>query len=308
MMLRSLVVGYGSIGTRHTRVLEQLDSNVAIVSRRGEAGGRACYSSIAQAIAANLFDYVVVANETALHMTSLRAVADAGYEGVLLVEKPLSAMPEVLPRHRFQRAGVGYNLRFHPVAEALRAALAGRQLQMAELDVGQWLADWRPGRDIGTTYSASRAGGGGVLRDLSHELDLATWLFGPWIRVAAMGGRLGNATIDSDDAWGILLECERCPLVTVQISSLDRMGRRTITVQSDGSTFRADLAAAALEIDGQTTLFNHTRDASFAAMHQAMIDGSSDVCSLEEGANVVRLIAAIESASGSRRWVERLAA
>ena len=38
-----------------------------------------------------------------------------------------------------------------------------------------------------------------MLRDLSHELDYMTWLFGPCRRVAALGGRFGPLAIDSDE-------------------------------------------------------------------------------------------------------------
>jgi predicted dehydrogenase len=303
----ALIVGYGSIGARHARVLEQLGFRVSVASRRGEGGGYRLFASPQDALAVEHFNCIVISDETARHAETLTALATLGHRGSVLVEKPLFARPQPLPANSFARTAVGYNLRFHPVIRALRRELADRAVDMATLHVGQWLGSWRPGREMAASYSASRAAGGGVLRDLSHELDLALWLFGPWIDLTARGGRLGNVTADADDAWGILLGCERCPLVTVQLDCLDRIGRRAITVQADGETLHADLIAGTLQVGARHETLATDRDATYLAMHRALEDGAGDVCTLEEGLRVCELVAAIEQAAQNRRWVRRAA-
>jgi predicted dehydrogenase len=306
MSMRALVIGFGSIGARHAGVLEELGATVSAVSRRGAAGGRPVYRTLIEALAAGPFDYAVVADETARHHETLAALAAHGFAGRVLVEKPLFATPESLPAYGFRSAGMGYNLRFHPAVIALREALAGRKIHMADFHVGQWLGDWRPARETATTYSASRDGGGGALRDLSHELDLATWLLGPWTTVAALGGRLGTVTVDADDGWGILLSCERCPVVTIHMNCLDRVGRRSITVQADGETFHADLVSGTVTLGGTVRTIESGRDDSYRAMHRAMIEETGDVCTLQQGLDVVDLIAAVERSAQERRFIERV--
>jgi predicted dehydrogenase len=308
MKLRCLVVGYGSIGARHAVVLEDLGNAVSIVSRRSASGGRPVFRTLGEAFDAGPFDYVVVAAETAQHEAMLAELAAQDHAGLVLVEKPLFAAPAPLPPHRFRGAGVGYNLRFHPAVRALQAGLAGRRAEIADLYVGQWLGDWRPDRTVAATYSASRAAGGGALRDLSHELDLVTWLFGPWRQVAALGGRLSDVTVDADDGWGIVLSCERCPVVTLQLNYLDRIGRRSIAVQSGGETLHADLIANKFTKDRQSETYPLDRNASYTAMHQALIAGSGAVPTFEEGLRTVELIAAIEQAARAGSWVERKSA
>lgn len=300
--MKALVIGYGSIGERHARVLESLGLSVAVVSRRGQSGGRPIFGTIEQAMTES-FDYAVVASETSAHGDAIARLAAAEFCEIVLVDKPLLADPAPLPAHRFRRAGVGYNLRFHPAVAMLRAELAGAPAEIADFHIGQWLADWRPTRRVDETYSASRAGGGGALRDLSHELDLITWLLGPWRQVAAMGGRLGAVTVDADDGWGVLLSCARCPVVTLQMNCLDRRGRRRITVQSLGKTLYSDLVSNVFESDRGTHRFTLARDDTYAAMHQAMIDGGADICGFEEGLNIVKLASVIETAARERRWV-----
>ena len=303
---RALVIGYGSIGIRHTRVLEELGYDVSVVSRRGEAGGRRIFASLEKANGP--FDYAVIASETANHFVHLAGLAMQGHRGDVVIEKPLFAVPQSIPTHSFRHAGVGYNLRFHPAVQAMRAAIAGRSVQMVELSVGQWLGDWRPGRETKDTYSATRADGGGVLRDLSHELDLAIYLFGPWKDVTARGGRFGDVTKDADDGWGILLSCERCPLVVITLNYFDRVGRRAITVQAEGQTFHADLVANVLDINGRREqTFALKRDETYAAMHRAFHDGSPEICSLDQGLVICGLVEAIETAQRDRRWIDRVA-
>ena len=303
MSLRALVIGYGSIGARHARILEGMGLAVCVVSRRGEAGGRPVFPSLAQGLAAAHFDYVVIATETSQHADALDRLAQSGFDGAVLVEKPLQAAPAPLPHCRFRHAGVGYNLRFHPAVEALRVALAGGSAEIANFHIGQWLDDWRPGRPAASVYSASAATGGGVLRDLSHELDMIAWLFGPWKSVAAIGGRLSNVTVDADDGWGILLSCERCPVVTLNMNCLDRRGRRQITVQGQSRTFHADLVEHSLTCDTEVRNFSVTRDHTYAAMHKAMLEASPEVCSIPEGLDTVKLIAAIEQAARDKQWI-----
>ncbi|MFX7793064.1 Gfo/Idh/MocA family oxidoreductase, partial [Acinetobacter baumannii] len=51
-------------------------------------------------------------------------------------------------------------------------------LYNAFIEIGQYLPDWRPTKDYRETVSAKTELGGGVLLELSHELDYAQWILG----------------------------------------------------------------------------------------------------------------------------------
>jgi len=207
---RALVVGFGSIGERHAQVLSGMGLDVGVVSRR-QVSGYQGFSGLEAALESLSPAYVVVADETARHGETVRRIGQSGYAGTVLVEKPLLSSPAPLPKSDFAAMAVGYQLRFHPAVRALRARLAGEASVVAMLEVGQNLSQWRPGRDWRQGYSASRKAGGGVLRDLSHELDLMLWLFGPWRRLAALGGRGEALGVAADDTATVLVETARCP-------------------------------------------------------------------------------------------------
>jgi predicted dehydrogenase len=295
----ALVVGLGSIGTRHARILAELGLDVATVSRRGSGD----HTTIRDALAAKRPGYAVIATETSQHAQSLRELSDAGFRGTVLVEKPLFSKGGVKPDYPFAKTVVGYNLRFHPVMTALAARVRGQKAITVSAYVGQDIRDWRPGRDHRATASSSVAAGGGVLRDLSHELDYLLWLFGPWRRVAALGGSSGARQLEVDDHIELLVEMDQAPAVQVHMDYLDRPGVRRIRINLADETLDADFANGRLSVNGEGRDYPSERDQSYKAMHKAAMAGESPVCSLSDGLAVVDLIDATENGLRSRAWV-----
>ncbi len=304
--MKALVIGYGSIGQRHARLLADMGLQVAVMSRRAiEFAPR--YSGLPTALADWRPAYVVVADRTGEHHQSLETLASQGFQGRVLIEKPLFDRVLPLPTHSFATAAVAYNLRCHPLLLRLHSFLAGQDcLIAAHLYVGQHLSQWRPNTDYCTSYSAHRQQGGGVLRDLSHELDYALWLFGPWRRLSALGGHFSSLEIDSDDAFSLLMMTERCPLVSIHLNYLDRTPRREILVHTDEHTVRVDLIGGVFELDGVQETITVEQDATYRAEHQAMLGGDREgLCSLAEAMETLMTIDAAERAASTHTWVER---
>jgi predicted dehydrogenase len=297
---RALVVGYGSIGRRHAQLLAELGAEVAVVSRRGEGAFR----TVTEGVAAHRPGYVVVATETSDHARVVAELAACGYAGRLAVEKPLFDAPGPFPWAGFAKVAVAYPLRCHPALMALKAELGEQRVLAAQFYVGQYLPDWRPGRDYRDTYSAHADQGGGVLRDLSHELDLANWLLGPWQRLAASGGHFSALEIDSDDVFAILSRHERCPAATIQLNYLDRRLRRSILLHTDRHSYAVDLVAHTLQRDGgEAQIFAPDRDTYFRGLHHAMLSGDdAHLCTLAEGLDALEMVAAAERAAAGGDW------
>jgi len=301
-----LVVGLGSIGRTHVRTLAELGAAVEAVTRRphelGAAAGDvgATHPSIDAALAAAEFDYCVVASATADHAADVAALAAAGFGGTLLVEKPLVARSGEFPDGlAFERVGVGYNLRFHPAVRWLQGQLGGEPVLVADLVAQSFLPEWRPGRDHRATASASRARGGGVLRDLSHEIDLMMLLFGEPRSVAARGGNLGELGIEAETAVSALLELERAPVATLRLGYLDRLPERRIRVTTARDTLEADLLSGACRSSIGEEAHPVDWPRTYAELHQAMLgEGPAPVCTLAEGLDAVACVERLEEALG----------
>ena len=301
----ALVVGYGSVGARHARLLTELGCRTVVVSKRN-VNFPIVYSDLAVALTKENPQYVVIANETNRHHETLLMLAQLHYEGITLVEKPLfSRYIEISPLP-FQKVFVAYNLRFHPIIQRLKWLLADEHVLSVQAYVGQYLPDWRPSSDYRASYSASAEQGGGVLRDLSHELDYLTWMLEGWKRVSSLGGHLSSLKITSDDVFALMMVTPSCPVVTLQMNYLDRVGRRLMIINTAKHTIKADLIKGTIMVDKDNELFSVARDDTYHDMHEALLSGREDIaCFLDEGLETLRLIEATERAAKCCEWVER---
>lgn len=145
-----------------------------------------------------------------------------------------------------------------------------------------------------------------MLRDLSHELDYVHWLFGRWRRLTASGGHLSALEISSDDVFSILMNCQRCDVLSLSLNYLDTTHQRNLTVNLDGHTLVADLMTGSLRHDAETMTFSAARDDTYIGQHRAVLAGRHDeLCSLEEGLEVMNTIEAAERAAATQTWIER---
>ncbi len=302
--MRALIVGQGSIGQRHRRLLEEMGLAVEIVSRH-IAGA---HSGINEVDAPSSIGYAVLANSTAEHATSVRELIEAGFSGRLLIEKPVFAQYGHPPDlSSCSRVAVGYNLRTHPVVRALAREMNGGEAVAIRMHVGQHLADWRPGRDYRTTSSARTSLGGGALRDLSHELDLLLHLFGPWRRLVAAAPTRRLLDIETDECWSIMLDMVSGALLTLTLNYHDRPAERRYVVTTPNGTVIADLIAGSLEAPEKQQQFTLSRDQTYRDMHRMMLDDQPGVLTtLGQAMEVLHLIQAIETSAATGSWQDNV--
>ncbi len=288
---RSVVVGAGSIGVRHRRVLESLGSEVTTVSRRPGIGE---HRTIAEAISRTSPDYVVIATETERHLESVESLVEINFPGHVLLEKPALDRPRPIPALPFASVSVGYQLRFHPAVRRLRSALTDTRVLSAQVRYGQYLPDWRPNRDYRETMTAGPAGG--VLLELSHELDLIQWLLGQAEVLHGRTFRTGLLEMDREDLAVGLLALDGGGLVGLELNCLDRVQNRTMTVTTDEHFFYLDLIDGSLSCNGETVSPGPIeRDEVFAAMHRAVISGQPDACTIDDAMAVLHMVEDLRS-------------
>jgi predicted dehydrogenase len=96
--------------------------------------------------------------------------------------------------------------------------------------VGQYLPDWRPGIDYRDSVSARKELGGGVLLELSHELDFVSWLLGKVASVRAKLGTTSELEVDVEDTSDLDLEFESGTVGSVHMDMVQRTPSRICTV------------------------------------------------------------------------------
>lgn len=257
--MRALIVGYGSIARRHIDNLRagEVVRELVVFKPGGAAAnapaGLRFVSDLSAGIAARP-DLAVVASPSAAHADSLVPLLEAGIP--CYVEKPVVITAEDVARLRAMQplplTMSGCNMRFLPSLRRMRDALRSGRIGAAvraSFQAGQWLPDWRPGRDYRKSYSARAAHGGGVLLDLIHEIDAARWLFGEFHEVRALCGKLSPLEIDVEDVACLLLAKHGTgPLVMIGLDYVARQRLRRYDIVGEEGTLSWDLASRQLTL------------------------------------------------------------
>lgn len=302
-MIKSLIVGYGSIGKRHIRILNEMGHDVYIVSRHLE-NNKKCYKTIELALTSQEFDYIVIANKTFEHYETLNKINQSNFNGILLIEKPIFSKFCNIQRPKFTTY-IAYNLRFHPLIQETKRLIEHEQVLSINAYVGQYLPSWRPGTDYSKSYSAFASLGGGVIRDLSHELDYLSYLFGSWRELIAFCGKISDLKIQSEDYCQVMYNTENNIKITLELNYLDRIVQRYYTIQTNNKTIKVDLINNQININGNVIQYPKIdRDYTYLKQHEHILSNSEIPCTFEEGLKIIEMIEAIERSSKDRKWIK----
>lgn len=301
--MNCLVVGLGSIGSKHASILTALGHKVHVVDIKPTQGYN-YYKTVEEAFKNQSFEYIIISNRTCDHYKTFIDIIKYDFKGFLLIEKPVFDRLYPLPDYNYDNVFVAYNLRFHPIINDIIQMLNGKNIFSIQVYVGQYLPEWRPDLNYRESYSASRNEGGGVLRDISHELDYINRITGGWKRVAAIGGNYGDLEIESDDVFGLLLESEKCPVVLMQVNYFDRKSRRELIINAEEISVKADLIQNTLELNSDCRQYEVQKEFTYIEQHKAIIAGDpGKLCTVGQAMDVLQLIESAEEAGKEKNWI-----
>jgi predicted dehydrogenase len=216
--LNFAVIGAGNIGKVHALALSHVpEARLTVVCNRTEATGRPLaekygaewVADYETAVARPDVDVVVIGTPSGTHMEIAVAAARAGKH--LLVEKPLDITLKRIDRliEAAQQGGVKlaciFPLRFAAGAHQAKAAIeAGRLGRLALTDVHvKW---YRPQKYYDNNWRGTWAldGGGALINQSIHNIDLMQWLVGPVERVFGRTATLAHDMETEDTASAVL--------------------------------------------------------------------------------------------------------
>ena len=177
----------------------------------------------------------------------------------------------------------------------------GRRLWNIHVFCGSYLPDWRPGRDYRETSSAMRDSGGGVLLDLSHELDYIQWLAGPLEVDHAVSEKVSDLEIDSDDLLLFSGRTNDGVFVHIGLNYFTREPIRRIIIDGQNISIQGDLISKSLSmlVDGEVTNLSWPeldRNETYRVQHKAILkDDTTNNCTFIEGLNTMCLIEKIRT-------------
>ena len=299
--MKALIIGFGSIGKRHFEVINSF-KNIAFIDvvSKQNLTGISTFSTIEKIKDLNIYDYFIVASETAKHFEQLKYICSKVEYKKILIEKPLydKVYNNIETTNQIFTA---YNLRFHPVLTKLTELLKDEDIYYANIICGQYLPTWRPKQDYKNSYSADIKKGGGVLRDLSHELDYITWLFGDIKKLDAINTKISDLEINSDDIFTAIGVTDCNIVINVSMDYISKIPMRRLVIHTKTYTIEADMIKNSIILGGKNinseTIEGKSidRNYTYTKMHEAILNSSGkNVCSFGEGAKIVEMIENIE--------------
>src|SRR5438105_4547433 len=245
------IVGCGMIARFHARALADVPGTklVALVSRNpanahavADAAGLRCdtYTELAPVLKRPDVDVVIITTPSGAHLEPAVAAAEAGKH--VVVEKPLEVtlercdrMIDACDRHGVKLCTI-FPSRFADANQALKAAVsAGRfgRLTLAETTC-KW---WRPQSyydDGGWKGTRALDGGGALMNQAIHNVDLLSWRMGPVTHISGFTATLAHQRIEVEDTAVACLRFTNGALGVIQATTSVHPGYpKTVAVHGD---------------------------------------------------------------------------
>lgn len=300
------VVGYGSIGQRHARLLRAIDEVDVLVSDPAVPDSLSFEELLTRRPCA-----VIVASPDRHHIPQSIASLDA--DAAVLVEKPIcqaSAEAEALARHpRASRVLVGYVLRYSALFRRTKDLVAaGRLGQVASFQAILGAYDTL----VAAKNRFADGGRDALFFDYSHEWDYISWLLGPVTEVVAAAHQSGGRPLTQNpNVVDAVLRLSGGVTGTVHLDYVQSGGCRRFSLIGDRAALDGDAVAGTLRLrtygaSDELLDLNEEWDAMFIRQLRHLSDVASGAAAplvtVEDGIRSVRVAEALIRSVRSGGW------
>lgn len=298
--MKVLLIGYGSIGKRHFEVLSKLSKikSIDLVTKQNIKNEK-CYKTLEEVLNISTYDYFVIASETNKHFSQLEYLENSVKNKLIFCEKPLfKSKKELIIKNN--KVFIGYVLRFHPLFEKLKVFLKQEQIILANVKCGQYLPSWRPNTDYKNCYSAKKEEGGGVLLDLSHEIDYVQWICGSIQKLNSIQTKISDLEINSDDLTMLIGKTNKNTMINISIDYISKITHRKLLVETLENTYELDfilnklIKKNKLGLEEVYSFSNLERNYLFEKMHLDIFEEQKNICTFKEALSVMETISTIQ--------------
>ncbi len=238
-MKKIIIIGTGSISKKHISVIKKLKYKIElynISSRKFEKLSKSDLEKL------TLFkpELIIVCSPSSKHFNQFKKIEENFKNINVLIEKPVFEKYYNVKDKLRNKYFVGYNLRFHPVIIFLKKFLLNKKLFSINVVSHSYLPEWRK-ISYRKSVSAKKELGGGVLLELSHELDYLKWIFKDIKILYSFNKKISNLLINVDDILSIIGIVKKNILLNLNINFFSKIPNRTIKIDGKGFSLNADL-------------------------------------------------------------------
>lgn len=243
--MKALIIGYGMIGKKHAEILKN-SLSIDVYTYNASSPDSNVTRNIKnwQEIKELSPDFIVVCNPTFLHLKTIEQFIELNCP--VFLEKPIDSDTKNLEEltQIINAKGicvyVAYCLRFNPVITFLKKYFSEHQPKLVRIYNNNNLSCWP--RANNTSYSQNIEQGGGVVMDLSHEIDYLNYLSPVKEIVYSFASKIGNVTTDAPDFMLSHFKNEQFDSV-VELNYFGHLKERSIKVDFGDHSIEADIKA-----------------------------------------------------------------
>lgn len=324
--MKLLIIGYGSIGKRHANNARALDHKVILLrhpgSARNEKKIREYFSFKELWRNEKDIDGAVICSPTTKHLRDAEMLIKKRIP--FLIEKPPTTdlkgalrLQKKLSSAKFKWCNVAYNLRYYPALQFIKNFLPKLgKIYCIRAHADFFLPKWRKDIDYRKTISAKKELGGGVHRELVHEIDYLLWFFGLPEKVFGCIDKISALDINTEDICSAIFKYKNGMVAELHLGYLSHRLLRGCQIIAERGTLEWNISSKKVTYQAKDSIrnvdifrlpakydFNETYIQELKNFIGLINRRKKPEVSIGEAAGAMKVLSAIERSSRSGKWV-----
>lgn len=242
----ALIVGYSNISKKHINLLRKKKIKCYLISKHAKKNYS--YKLIKQKQAKKIvFDLIFLCCPASERMYYFYYFQNNARK--FFLEKPLADRYLKIKKYKFsnklkQKIYVGYVFRHNKLLIKLKKLMQKKtngKLISSEVVSKSYLPDWRKHIDYKKSVSALKSKGGGVLLELSHEIDILYFLFDDFKIVKSNIYNSKTLGIDVEERVDIVAKLKNNSPVNLILNFNSQITKRNIIINFEYISYDLDL-------------------------------------------------------------------
>ena len=302
MLNNILIVGLGTIGKRYFNNLRFFFKDYKVFVYK--SNDRSKKNFRIQKIGA-----AIISNPSNLHINSAINLSKKGIH--CLIEKPLSInfnnvlKLEKIKKEKSLNIQLGYNLRFLEGAKFFKKKIQNNKKHIKHVTINCLtnMLNWRKNKNYKKFSSSSKKLNGGVLFELSHEIDYLRWIFGDVKEVFAVIRNTRKLRLDIDEIAKILIKLKSGITVDINLSLINDYEKRDCTVFTKQGYYEWNLLKDEVKNNNKSIFkckkldINQTQIDQLQNFFNSNKKKNKPMVSLEDGIKTLKTLLAIDKSS-----------
>ena len=250
-----LIIGTGNIAIRHLENITNLSNKKIIavckrfkskLNKKFEKKEIRIVSNLDKIVPKNNKAIAIICSAASMHVNDAEEVAKKGFN--ILLEKPLTTAKVKTDRlikickDNNLKTLVGYNMRFTNRIKSIANILKNKKhgsIKDIEISVETDFRKWRKDVDYKKTVSFDKSLGGGVINELSHEIDYLNLLFGKPEKVSVKNIAATNKKNNIETHITAIFEyVQKHPVVKMKLDMLSKKTERYCKINFKNSAIK----------------------------------------------------------------------